>query len=243
LEQDVNSESVREYVPGDSFRKIHWPTTARKNEIFVREFEHSPSGDWWVVLDLDQNVQVGEGVNATHEHAIILGASLTDLGMQTGRSIALAAHGKRLLWHRSGLSDEHKWNILRSLALVETGDVPLESLLEVVRPALNRKVSLIVITPAIKGEWLSSLLALRRLGVVPTVLLFDTQSFGGEQKPIRLVGDLQRQGIHFHLISKGLLDSQEANPIKPVNRRQFDSMGGFHMPDYQQKQFSGLDFR
>ena len=36
LEQTVTASGVREYSPGDSLRWVHWPTTARKNEIFVK---------------------------------------------------------------------------------------------------------------------------------------------------------------------------------------------------------------
>lgn len=203
---------MREYNPGDSIRQIHWPTSARKNELFVREFERSPAGDWWIVLDLDQDVQVGEGQNATHEHGIILGASLTDLGMSSGRSVGLAAHGDEMVWHRSRLSDEHKWEILRSLALVEPGSVSLGELLELVRPSANRRSSLIVITPAVDGRWLPSLLALRRLGVVPTVLLFDTQSFGSTKGSSSLASDLAELGITTQIIPKELLERGEFQP-------------------------------
>ena len=45
-EQTVSSASVRNYYPGDSLRWIHWLTTARRNELFVRIFEGSPAGDY-----------------------------------------------------------------------------------------------------------------------------------------------------------------------------------------------------
>jgi uncharacterized protein (DUF58 family) len=208
LDQDINSSGVRPYVSGDSKRKIHWPTTARKNEFYVREFERSPAGDWWIILDLEKGVQVGKGQNATHEHAIILGASLTDYGMRTGRSIGMAMHGESLIWHRSHLSDQHKWDIFRSLALVETGEVPLGELLELIRPSVNKKSSLIIITPNVEGKWLTALSDLQRLGVVPTLLLFDVQSFGSKNTSANLVNDMLRMGINYQLISKEILDGR-----------------------------------
>lgn len=43
--------SVREYVVGDSLRKVHWRTTARRGTLHVKELEDSPRDDLAVVLD------------------------------------------------------------------------------------------------------------------------------------------------------------------------------------------------
>ena len=70
-QQTVSSASVREYQPGDSLRWIHWPTSARRGAPFVRVMESIPAGDWWIILDLDQAIQVGTGQDSTMEHGII----------------------------------------------------------------------------------------------------------------------------------------------------------------------------
>jgi uncharacterized protein (DUF58 family) len=43
--------SVRDYVEGDSLRKVHWRTTARRGQLMVKELEDSPRDDVAVVLD------------------------------------------------------------------------------------------------------------------------------------------------------------------------------------------------
>ena len=42
---------LREYRPGDSLRRIHWPSSARRGEIVVREYE--PPGKTTLALLLD----------------------------------------------------------------------------------------------------------------------------------------------------------------------------------------------
>ena len=42
----------------------------------VKELELEPSGDVWIVLDLYDGVQRGEGRSGTLEHSIILAASM-----------------------------------------------------------------------------------------------------------------------------------------------------------------------
>ena len=207
LDPTVSASNVREYAPGDSLRWIHWPTSARHNEYFVRVFEGAPAGDWWVILDLERGVQVGENQNATDEHGIILAASLVDLGMRSGHAVGLSAHGKdQLIWHRPAMSDEAKGSILRSLALVEPGEVSLAKLLAYARPQIGQNTSLIVITPAIGGAWLAALLATRRTGAIPSVLLFDPLTFGGQQTAENLRGQLTSLGIRHQLIARELLD-------------------------------------
>ncbi|MFN0197469.1 MAG: DUF58 domain-containing protein [Planctomycetaceae bacterium] len=49
-DDDVNS--IREYRGGDNPRAIHWRTSARKNELMVREYQQSRNYDLAVYLDL-----------------------------------------------------------------------------------------------------------------------------------------------------------------------------------------------
>ena len=46
----TNVAGVRDYVPGDSFNRIHWPSTARTNRLIVKEFELDPLSDVWLML-------------------------------------------------------------------------------------------------------------------------------------------------------------------------------------------------
>src|SRR6266536_5111948 len=43
--------SVRDYVEGDSLRKVHWRSTARRGHLMVKELEDAPREDVAVVLD------------------------------------------------------------------------------------------------------------------------------------------------------------------------------------------------
>lgn len=45
------TRGLRAYVPGDSPRHIHWPTSAKTGKLLVREFEIESSGLVYIVLD------------------------------------------------------------------------------------------------------------------------------------------------------------------------------------------------
>jgi uncharacterized protein (DUF58 family) len=212
LEHAVSASSVREYLPGDSLRSIHWPTTARRNEPFVRTFDSTPSSDWWIFLDMDRRVQAGEGQRATEEHGVILAASLADRGLQMGKAVGLATHGQDLAWLPPRLDAGQRLQILRALALVNPGKHSLAELLASTQSALKQRSGLVIITPDVEGRWLDSVALLMRRGVVPTLLLLDRTSFGGEGDAGRTVAALEAMDVTHYLITPDLLDQPEARP-------------------------------
>lgn len=211
LERTIVAAGVREYVPGDNLNWIHWPTSARRNSLFVRSFESIPAGDWWIFLDLDQQVQVAQEA-ATEEHGVILAASLADRGLQRGRSVGLVAYGQELVWLPPQAGDSQRQGILRALALAQPGPYSLAQLLARTRPALDKLASLIIITPAVAGDWIETLLPLLRRGAVATVLLLDPVSFGGVVEVGGTLALLTDLGVTRYVIPRELLDRPEARP-------------------------------
>ena len=55
----TNASGVRDYAPGDSFNRIHWRSTARRNRLVVKEFELDPLADIWIVPDMSAAYQLG----------------------------------------------------------------------------------------------------------------------------------------------------------------------------------------
>ncbi|MFH1634607.1 MAG: transglutaminaseTgpA domain-containing protein [Chloroflexota bacterium] len=206
VKQAVGTVGVREYIPGDSLRWLHWPTIARTGKLYVHLFDNEPSSDWWVLLDLDEQVQVGEGHCSTEEHGVMLAASLVNRGLQLGKHVGLITHGGELVWHSPNMGDAHLWSILRSLATIRPGGPPLEQILQRMKSSLGRNSSLIIITPNLTPGWISALEMLRRLGIIPTVLLLDPVSFGGEGSVDLVCNRLRKLEITHHIIPSDLLD-------------------------------------
>jgi uncharacterized protein (DUF58 family) len=212
LETTVSVETVREYVPGDPRQAIHWPTSARKGELFVRQFDHLPSADWWIFLDLEASVQAGSGAESTEEHGVILAASLADLGIRQGHRIGLVTCGEELTWLPPRHSSDQLMDILHALALVHAGQCRLVDLLTEAQHTIRRGASLILITPNTLADWVAPLLCLVENGIAPTVLLFDSASFGGASSTEGVGQVLTDYGIAQTLISRELLDRPEAHP-------------------------------
>lgn len=211
-ERSASAAMVREYVPGDSLRWVHWKTTARRDDLFVRLFDGTPASDWWILLDLDRRHQAGTGLNSTEEHAVMLAASLADRGLRLKRPVGLAANASRLVWETPREGDGQRWQILRALALASPGERPLSEVLARLRTSFGRHSSLILITANVTGDWVEDLLPLLWSGIAPTALLLDPRSFGGATYAAPLATSLSGLGIANHVIDRELLDRPEARP-------------------------------
>jgi uncharacterized protein (DUF58 family) len=212
LETTVSVETVREYVPGDPLRAIHWPTSARKGELFIRQFDHMPSADWWIFLDLEARVQAGSGFESTEENGVILAASLANLGIRQGHRVGLVTCGEALTWLPPRHSSDQLMNILHALALVHAGQRRLADLLTEALQSIRHGASLVVITPNTQADWVAPLLQLVVNGIAPTVLLLDPASFGGAGSPEGVDRLLTDYGVAHTLIPRELLDRPEARP-------------------------------
>jgi uncharacterized protein (DUF58 family) len=211
---------VREYASGDSRRWVHWRTTAKRDDLYVRLFDSTPAGDWWILLDMQASVQVGIGVDATDEHGVILAASLADRGIRLRRAVGLVAEGGELIWRSPGEGEGQRWEILRSLALINRGQRPLAEMLARVGDSLGRNASLVIITPSTETAWVEELVPLVRQGAVPTVLLLDPTTFATEADAVAglvpsmdaVKTSLQSLGVRYYEISREVLDLPEARP-------------------------------
>jgi uncharacterized protein (DUF58 family) len=216
LEHTVSASGVRKFLPGDDWRWIHWRISAHRDDLFVRRFEDIPASDWWIVLDLDRGVQVGQGIDSTEEHGVMLAASLADRGLRTGRAVGLVTHGEDLTWLPPQRGDSQRLAILQALVLVTPGTRPLTDLIRegTPRPASGQRPSLVIITPAVEESWVESLLPLIRRGITPTVLLMHPISYGGTGDATSISMLLADMGVSHYVITRDLFDRPEAQPGK-----------------------------
>ncbi|MDR1236644.1 MAG: DUF58 domain-containing protein [Propionibacteriaceae bacterium] len=83
---DVSFHALRDYAPGDDRRYVHWPTTARKGKLVVRQFEETRRSHHLILLDTAMRSWEGEDF----EIAISVAASLARAGLSKGRKVSMA---------------------------------------------------------------------------------------------------------------------------------------------------------
>ncbi len=209
LEWTTNASSVRHYVPGDELRTVHWPISAKYDTLYVKEFDLEPSGNVWIVLDLDEGVQLGSGAESTEEYAVIFAASLFNAMLAEGRAVGLAFSGATPDFILPSRGSEHLWRVLRALAVARTAPgLPLADFLTSTASSLGRGLTTVIITPSLSEDWLARVAALQRQGLAVHVVLVDPLSFGdgvdgGDGPVTALAHRLADLGITVTRIQKG----------------------------------------
>ncbi len=212
-EETLTAETVRGYMPGDSLRLVHWPTTARRGEPYVRVLEGAPASDWWIVLDCDRGAAAAiSEAESTTELGVILAASLAERGLRMHRSVGLIAAGEPPLWMRPAAGEQQRWEILRALASLDTGVTRLAPLLESAAASLTSHANVFVVTPSTEGNWVDSLVRLAWRGIMTTAVLIDPSSFGAETSMGPLGRLLGEAGIPYHIVGREMFRRPEANP-------------------------------
>lgn len=129
--------SLREYVPGDDLRRVHWGATARRGELLVREADPGTSVELVVVLDLDAASY--DGADA-FELAVSAAASLASSAVVTGRPLSLhTSDGEELLVDPTRIDAT-----LDRLALITTASARIA-------PNVRRSTAALVVSTVITG--------------------------------------------------------------------------------------------
>jgi uncharacterized protein (DUF58 family) len=192
---------VREYEQGESLRRVHWPSTARRGQLMVKELEDSPRDEVAVVLDADARAVVGDSFDVEVRAA----GSLVDAYLRRGRRAVLVINSERReVQHvHSAAADWRR--ALELLAAVEpTGELPLSRLLAEEDNPAARALELVVVTARIDAA-LVDRLAQRSLSRRKVSLVYvDPASFNGVvAKPEPGLLRLQTAGVAVAVVRDG----------------------------------------
>lgn len=202
--------SVREYERGESLRRVHWPSTAKRGQLMVKELEDSPRDETAVLLDADAASLVGAPPDSSFELAVRAAGSLLKAHASRGRRAALLVNGARPLYQRVHSFDGDWRRALELLAAVEPdGHTPAANLLADEAGPAARALELTVVTSALSPR-LAERLATRALAHHGATLVYvDPASFAEEPPPqpgaeaIAQVLRLQRSGVPVAVLRRG----------------------------------------
>ena len=225
LEVTPYSAGVREYVPGDPLKRIHWPSSARKQMLIVKEFERDPLAEVWVFLDARKSVHIRSNDTGlkdlqkiwwvrykkafrlppdTAEYAISIAASLARYYINKKREVGLVSAGQNFIVLPAERGERQLGKILETLAVLEPeGDLPLWALVSSQVTHLPRGSTVVLITPATDEQILNLTMELLHRGLIPVLILINPSSFGGAQPVDDIANRLTDQGVYTFTIHEG----------------------------------------
>jgi uncharacterized protein (DUF58 family) len=227
----TNASSVRDYAPGDSFSRIHWPSTARRDRLIVKEFELDPLADIWIVVDMGafshfeskqqkeqfEQPQPGEIPawlrwreekyqlpDSTEEYSVTVAASLAQYFLRRDRAVGLLAYGQTHELVQPDRGERQINRILETLAVLRAeGQVAIEDVVNAESKIFPRGTTIIVISPTTREQWATSARELTRTGLRVVTILIDPESFGGRTSAAGLASLLQAGNLITYVVRCG----------------------------------------
>lgn len=224
----TNVSGIREYVFGDSFNRIHWPSTARTGKMMVKEFELDPIADVWIFLDLERRVQAGlshdqiplpqlpqvhwerlpkfELPPSTEEYGVTIAASLAKHFIRQNRNVGLITYAN--VQHRdiaqSDRGERQLTRIYEMLAVAQAnGTIPMAEVLAAETMHLSRNTTAIIVTPSTEIDWVNVARNLNNRGVKVTAVLLDPGTFGVAYNSLDVEIELTASHVPHYVVRNG----------------------------------------
>jgi uncharacterized protein (DUF58 family) len=240
----TNVSGVREYAPGDSFNRIHWPSTARTGRLISKEFELDPTADIWLFLDLERTVQLEAPARSvdspmrtmpweprrpltllpsTVEYGVTIVASLAKHFIAHDRAVGFIAYSPHREIIPADRGERQLTKILETLAVIRAeGEIPLAEIIAAEGTQLRRNTTAIIVTPTDQNFWVAARDVIER-GVRVVAVLIERQGFGHPRSNQDLVNQLAISGMATYLVREGddlaqALATPHAQAILPVGR-------------------------
>ena len=171
FQDPVMIASVRDYAPGDPFRRIHWKATARVARLQTKVFEHTTSTDIAIFLDVRtvKHPFWGE-VSQLLEMGCIAAASIANDSVERGYRIGLYVNhpypeSTTLIRIRPSSHREHLQRVLQALAMVApTESVAIDRFIMQEGGSLPWGSTLVAVTAVPTSALVAALDTLRRAG-------------------------------------------------------------------------------
>jgi uncharacterized protein (DUF58 family) len=241
----TNASGVREYAPGDSFNRIHWPSTAKRDRLIVKEFELDPLADVWVILDMYRGAHHDAGTfqwrqqlqeldrqppwvrrprrlnlpPSTEEYAVTAAASIAQYFLRRDRALGLAAVGQRREIIQADRGERQLNKILETLAVLRAeGQFPLQEILMAEAMGLPRGTTLIAVSASVDTRWPTMARHLDRSGLNIVAVLIDPESFGGPPGIGAVAAQFVAAGIPNYVIRKDDVMEDVLGKAVPLRR-------------------------
>jgi uncharacterized protein (DUF58 family) len=197
--------SVRDYQQGESLRRVHWPSTARRGSLMVKELEDSPRDEVAVLLDGDPASVTGSPPDSSFDAAVRVAGSILLAQVRRGRRCMLALNtGGRETQVVS--SDGPEWQRALELLAAAESDAkgPADALLRSADTPAARSLELVVVTSRVERPLVDRLLE-RALTRRPVALVhIEPESFAGRPgRPVPELLRLQAAGVPIAVVRQG----------------------------------------
>ncbi|HYK86903.1 MAG TPA: DUF58 domain-containing protein [Ktedonobacteraceae bacterium] len=215
LQTTTNATTIRDYMAGDALSRIHWRSSAHYGTLMVKEFDLDPAVDAWILLDLNENVQAGEGEHSTEEYGVTIAATVATFMLRHDLSVGMIVNAQQRELLSLDRGDRQIERVLELLAVVTAGPGPeLKEALALDALHFGRNSVAVIITPSNSRDWHEGVRHLQRRGVQVAVVGLNAASFDNSPADEDVLALLEGAGIPVARVKRGdsLVQALESTP-------------------------------
>jgi uncharacterized protein (DUF58 family) len=202
--------SVRAYEQGESLRRVHWPSTAKRGQLMVKELEDAPRDETAVLLDADASALAGVAPDSSFELQVRAAGSLLKSHASRGRRAALIVNSASRSYQRVHSFDGDWLRAFELLAAVEPdGPMPVAAMLADEAGPAGRALELTVVTASLSPRLVDRLLQRMMSRHAATLVYVERASFAEgataqlDPATAAQVLRLQRGGVAVAVLRRG----------------------------------------
>jgi uncharacterized protein (DUF58 family) len=207
---------VREYIPGDPMKRIHWSSTAKHNQFMVKVFEQDPEAEIWFFLDSQKKAHFSnqadeEEINQddfiryklskvkipddTYEYSISATASLVKYFLKQRKKVGFVNSGAQTNLIPAERGERQLGKVLETLAFLKPdGELPITGCVKMQAKYLPMGSGVILVTPSL-ANILMSVEELTWRKMHPIILLISSELIGGPVDSKDLIPEFERRDV------------------------------------------------
>jgi len=186
-------KKVRKYTHSDSYKKIHWKLSSKRNELFVKEYESTSSTKLTLFMDAFEN-HYSEDLDRIMEDKVVeVGASIIKYALKSNAETAMIFHNQKIVQVESRDLSTYP-NVLQELVtFVAKGGMSFSELLSQETRRLEQGSFVVLVTTVITEALINTLLGLKRRSFEISLILVTKNEDNSKEM-------LRGMGIHVYLV-------------------------------------------
>jgi uncharacterized protein (DUF58 family) len=220
--QGEDDVAVRSYRNGDDLRRIHWPSTAHRSELMVRQEDHPARRRAIVVLDSREAAHKGSGTMGSFEWAVTAAASFAAHLCEHQYTLHLASNETIEQGQATQAIDID--DALACLATARPGPSPrFDEVLRWAHPLASTGAMVLAIVTDLDEAALRKMAAMRQPEGTGLLILLDTASFAGPRpaeptrRALAMTGIAVAAGWSTCVVTAGMTVAQAWNIVSADN--------------------------
>lgn len=203
LFQDISEISeIRQYQTGDSTKKIHWPATARRDELMIKSYEQKGDSQILLLLDSYSKSYLNDIENWVEDKLVETSASIIEYCLKRNIQLTLCRIDEGKHKAIKGDNPQYLKSFLQELVLFRpTGSIELCQQAEIAATGLQQGATLIFLTPQLSKALGTQGILLKQRNINPIFIAVGDNTKEDKWQENKSVGKrLELEGIQVYYI-------------------------------------------